>query len=447
MSNFGAAFLLFYAISIYGTFFKDISWGINLYIMQYWLNPVDRWWYGGLPSVRWSFTVAICILAAFFIKKSKYKKTGLFDAPQIKWLLINAVWFAMISQWAVWPYMQSKFLQDHIKLIIFILLAYKTIDTPKKFEGVMWTMMLGAYYVSYESKRVGRNSDGRVEGTGPADAGGDGNNAAASLVSVIPVLLYFVVRSFVVKTKLWKRLFLLFLMAFILNGVVLINSRGSFLGLVASCAYFGFYVFTNRKVTMKQRFQLIGVVILGLCAFLYLADDSFWERMESISEESESDTGGGGRKLFWSLSLEMVKEYPWGAGGWGFQRLSPHYVPPEYMPRNASVRAVHSLYFQCIIERGYMGTVFFAALLLSNFLFIKKTQKYLLNKGDMPSYFLGLAIESGYIAFLAAATFINRLNCEILYWQPLFIACFGNIYMLQEQKAKRAEKAAAKSGK
>ena len=65
----------------------------------------------------------------------------------------------------------------------------------------------------------------------------------------------------------------------------------------------------------------------------------------------------------------------------------------------------------------------------------------------MPSYFLGLAIESGYIAFLAAATFINRLNCEILYWQPLFIACFGNIYMLQEQKAQRAEKAAEKSGK
>lgn len=368
MSNFGLAFLLSYMGCVYATFFVDLSWGVYLYVMQYWLNPVDRWWYGGLPQVRWSFTVAFCILIAFILKRQKYAKNRLFNVPQTKWYLMNVIVVIIISSWAVWPQMHSKFLQDHIKLLIFIFIAYKGIDTPKKFDGMMWACMLGSFYVAYETRNMGRNADGRVEGTGPADSGADGNNCAASLLGVIPMLMFFVVKSNLVKTKLWKRGVLLFLLAFVMLAIVLINSRGSFIGLVLSCTYMGLYIFLNKKVTMKQRFQLIALVMLGICAFLYMADDAFWERIEGISKETESDTGGGGRKLFWKIAREEVlRDYPWGAGGWGFAYLSPQYVPQEYMPANAGIRAVHSLYFQCLAERGYWGTFVFVGFILSNF--------------------------------------------------------------------------------
>ncbi len=445
MSNFGAMFLLSYVLGIYGTFFKDITWGICLYLMQYWLNPQSRWWYGALPDVRWSFTISLCILISYIMKMGKYSKNSLSNVPQTKWLAMNLMMIIIINSYAVWPQMHSKFLDGHCKLLLFIFLTYKTVDTPAKFDAMMWACMAGAYYVGYETKKQGRNEQGRVEGTGPADAGGDGNNASASLVSVVPMLLYFVIRSQLEKHKLWKRFVLFIFLAYTGNAIVLINSRGAFIGLVLCCAYMGFFVFFNRKVTMKQRCQLVGLVVLGLCAFLALADDTFWERMNSIGgeggEEGEGDSGGGGRKVFWRIAAtEVLRDYPWGVGGWGFAYLSPHYVPLEYMPRNASMRAEHSLYFQCLVERGYIGSVIWFSLIISNFIFMRKIKKYLLRKGEFSAYFQALAVESGFVGFLIAAAFLNRLNCEILYWQPMFIACFGNIYLIQGHSKKLIKK-------
>jgi uncharacterized protein YybS (DUF2232 family) len=62
---------------------------------------------------------------------------------------------------------------------------------------------------------------------------------------------------------------------------------------------------------------------------------------------------------------------------------------------------------------------------------MRKIKRHLLKRSDLPTYFLAVAIESSFIGFLIAAVFLNRLNCEIVYWQPLFVACFGNIFMLK----------------
>jgi len=435
MSNFGAMFLALYTFCVYKTFAVDLAWGIYLYVLQYWLNPVDRWWYGGLPDVRWSLTIALCIMIAFIMKQGKYVKNRLSDVPQTKWFIMNAAIMIMISNWAVWPEMHSKFVQDHLKLLIFIFITYKGIDTPAKFEGMMLAMMAGGFYVAHETRKKGRNAEGRVEGTGPADSGGDGNGAAASLVTLIPILTYFVTRSHVLKEKWWRRIILFLFLAFVGQSIILINSRGSFIAMILSSAYMGYFVFVNKKVTMKQRFQMIMIVFLGLGAFLAVADDAFWERMSSIggnNEEGKGDSEGGGRKVFWAIGInEIAPRYPWGAGGRGFMYLSPIYVPPELMPRNAGMRAQHSTYVECLVERGYLGFFIWLNLIGCNFLFMRKVKRHLLKRGDLPTYFLGVAVESGFLGVLIASVFIDRVNTELLYWQPLFVACFGNIFMLK----------------
>lgn len=404
-----------------------------MYALQYWLNPRIRWWYHSLPSVRWSFVIAVAMMLGFLLKMGKYSENRFLRPPPAKWLVLNGMMLVLISNWAVWPTMHDRFVQDHIKLLVFIGIAYKVIDSPIKFERLMMTNVIGAFYVSYETKRVGRNMFGRVEGTGPADSGNDANNAAASLISVLPLLVYFTIRSQIRKEKLWKRILFLLFCAYIFNAIVLINSRGSFIGIAFSFLYFGYRAWTHKLVTWKHRFQMIFLALAGIGGFLFLADDAFWERMASISEESESDAGGGGRLLFWSIAWDLAKIYPWGVGGWGFAYLSPQYVPQEFMPRNASIRAVHSLYFQCLVERGYLGAALWFTLMASSILFIRKTQKFLHAQKDNSNFFLGVALESGFLAFLAAATFLNRLNSEILYWQVLFSICFGNIYLLKRK--------------
>jgi hypothetical protein len=410
-----------------------------MYVLQYWFYPTSRWWIHSLPNLRWSFTIAICILTGFIIRLDKFKQNRLFDAPQTKWLVINLVMILLISNWAMWPSMHSRFRESHVKLLLFMAIAYKSIDTAAKFEGLMWAHMAGAYYVGYETRRRGRDMFGRVEKTGPADAGGDGNKAAASMVTSLPIFAFFFVRSYLQKRKLWEKLILFVFFGYVMDGIVMINSRGSFLAILFSSAYFFWKAFFDRQTTFGQKIKLVGVVFVALLAFAALADDAFWDRMGTISEEKKAEGGGGGRKVFWQAAVEMVKDYPYGVGGWGFQILSSRYVPSEFM-EGAERKAVHSLYFQTLVERGYFGFLVLVGLILANFRFIGKTKKYVAAKGDKESYFLGIALESSFVAFLVAAVFLNKLNSEIFYWMPLFGAMYGNIYMVQD-KMRPAEEA------
>jgi O-antigen ligase len=274
---------------------------------------------------------------------------------------------------------------------------------------------------------------GRVEDTGPADSGGDSNATSASMVTSVPIMLFFIVRIFLKGKKRWPLFLLSIFLAYTLNGIVLINSRGSFLGLMAGFAYLFLVAFFDRHVTLKQRFQMLFLTVLGIASFLYLADDAFWERMDTIFEEKDEEGGGGGRKAYWQAAVEIAKDHPFGVGGWGFQYLSSQYVPAEFMMGRVG-KAVHSLYFQCIAERGFIGFAFFMMLILSSFRFSRKTKKFALQQGDRDGYYLGVCLESSFFGFLVAAAFINRLNAEILYWMPLWIGIYGNVYMLKRKK-------------
>ena len=434
MSKFVIAFVLTYIGGIAATILMDVSWGIYLYQLQYFLNPSSRWWYGHghLPHLRYSFIIAVIIFVSFIFKIKQYSENRLFDVPQTKWLLAFMVMMFIVSFYAVWPEVHDAFLINHFKLMIFLVVAYKVIDTPEKFEKMIWVYLLGNFYVGWVSHSLGRTGFGRLEGTGPADTGGDGNSTAAILMTAVPILIFYII-----KGKLWQRVLSLFMLAFIMDAIILINSRGAFLGLVIALTYMmAFFVFFNKKVKAKERIKLMGMIVAGICLFVYLTDATFWERMGTIKGEASVEKGAGGRKFFWMKTFDLVEQHPFGVGGWGYQYLSHEFLPDE-MLTNGSVglrrRAVHSIYFQCFAEYGYPGIPIFGGLLLSTFLFMRKSKRYLFNKGKFLLYYQGIAIESGLVGYLTSAIFLSLLYPEILYWFILFTACFGNIYMLKDR--------------
>ncbi len=429
MSKIVIAFLLTFSGGILATLLIDVSWGVYLYQIEYFLNPRVRWWYGSLPQIRYTFVIAICILLAFLMQSNKYSKNSVFDLPQAKWFLLNWFLFAVISLWAVWPEMHQKSLVAHSKLIVLMFVAYKVIDSREKIEKLIWTFLIGNFYVGWVAKNVGRNSMGRLEGIGPSDSG-DANACSAILISAVPLLIYYLSKH----EQWWKRIIIVLVLAYIMNAVVLINSRGAFLGIGVSSAYFTGYIFFTRTFTLKQRFQLLAILIAGICLFVYLTDATFWERMATLGGASSGEEGesGAGRIFFWQKAWELAKDHPFGVGTWGFQYLSAEFIPPEML--SGGRRAVHSTYFQCLAERGYLGTFVFMALLYSNFSLMRKTKLFLLKRRQIRLYQQGLFIEAGYIAFLTASIFINRLHAEILYWFMLIMCCFCNVNYLSEQQ-------------
>ena len=91
--------------------------------------------------------------------------------------------------WAAWPVMHSNRLIAFIKLLIFLFIAYKVIDTPKKFEWMIWIYLVGNFYIGWVAHGIGRTGYGRLEGIGPSDSVAS-NDCAAAIVTSIPFYFF-----------------------------------------------------------------------------------------------------------------------------------------------------------------------------------------------------------------------------------------------------------------
>jgi len=254
---------------------------------------------------------------------------------------------------------------------------------------------------------------------------------AAVLITCVPILVYYCLQG-----KIWQKLVCILIVAFALNAIILVNSRGAFLGLSVGALYLGYCLFLKGKMPAKLKLQIIGGFITVVALFVYLADWTFWQRMETLLDtrvEQGELTGnsGTGRVQYWVASLEVLKNHPLGVGASGFNYLSPQYLPPDAFGKSG-MRAIHSTIFQTLCELGYIGFFLLVGLVISIFRSLGKARAHVQQQGNMKLYFQGSAIAASLVCFLTAAIFIDRLYAEIFYWLIVFAACFVNIYFLKD---------------
>ncbi|NNE34216.1 MAG: O-antigen ligase domain-containing protein, partial [Rhodothermales bacterium] len=296
--------------------------------------------------------------------------------------------------------------------------AYRMIDSEEKLELALLFFIVGAAYIGYEAMNVGRDTFGRVEGIGTVDSP-NANTIAASIVPVIPLFAYF---GWLGRMRI--KIFIAVAAAFVVNGLVLINSRGAFLGAVVGFAYFVTAMVFSKYKMPKQRLFIVLIVLASLALTVRLIDNTFIDRMATIETQSSAESeGSGGRRInFWMATFDLAQDYPFGAGIYGYETLSPIYVAPEFLGTEygRSARAVHSIWFQALSEIGWLGLSAFLILLVSLYMHSRKTKKLLLRRSKIRQYYLLIALEGGMIGFLISSSFINMFRSQVLYWMLLF---------------------------
>jgi hypothetical protein len=432
VGKFAIIFLLTFTGGIVATLAIDASWGVCVWILEYFFHPQIRWWYHQLPELRYSFLIILSLLLSYFIRNKQYSANRLRDLPQTKWILGMLGMCGLIYFWAAWQEMHLQFLIAYAKLIVIIGIVYKVIDTPVKYERVLWAYMLGGLYIGFLAYSSGRTWGGRLEGIGLAD-GMDVNAISAAVVAIIPIVLYYV---FYEEKLLLRGVSVVFL-AFMLNMLILANSRGAFLGLIGSSAYYFFRTyFSPIPGKDKKTVQMVLVACCGVGLFFYLADESFWMRMSTLSEATDQAAVKAGRTYFWLKTFDLVKMHPFGVGIWGYQYLSPQFIPAEMLTVGefGARRAVHSTIFQSLSEYGYIGIPLAGGMIFSNFIYMWRVEKYLLKESLYKLYLKAISIESAFVSFLIAALFIDLLHAQTMYIIIALIACFGNIFMIKHQR-------------
>ncbi|WPL17687.1 putative O-glycosylation ligase, exosortase A-associated [Thiorhodovibrio winogradskyi] len=386
-----------------------------------------------IPDLSYSFYVSVLMIFCTFVVYSKQQVNNkLLAAPPFKWMYAFLVVFILMTFTAVYPERHGAAIEHFTKLIITTSLAYKLIDTEKKLDWAFWGYLFGSWYISYLAWQVGRDWSGRVEGIGTVDSP-DSNGIAAAIAPALVVAFYY---FWVSKTWLRRGLFAI-AGIFIANGLILINSRGAFLGVAASLIMFMLYMFFSSTQRKYQRSIAIILTVLGLSASWYLMDDAFIERMQTIQsadldEAAEKETGAT-RTFFWLAAIDVAKDHPLGSGAYGFQYFAPTYIPSDIAVSGVS-KSVHSTWFEILTETGFLGITLYGLMLLSSLGAIRKCMATFKAKGDVENFYKMVMLQSALIAYLIAASFMDRSRAVVMFWLILFSACAYNIYILKNQK-------------
>jgi probable O-glycosylation ligase (exosortase A-associated) len=224
----------------------------------------------------------------------------------------------------------------------------------------------------------------------------------------------------------FRRIFLLSVTAAFVFANVLTFSRGGFVGLTAA----GLYCWLRSP---RKLISTVALILLTL-AIIYFAPESYWQRVQTILDESISEQGSGGDRVYsWKVAWNMFLDFPLlGVGSGNFPWNFVNYEPPGgFEERLHGGRLAHSLYFTLLPEVGITGTVLFIWMLscsLRDLGFVSAIEGKQLGQlrkehARPPSKYLRLALECSVVGFLVGGIFISVLYYPCFWiWMAMVVS-------------------------
>lgn len=399
----------------------DPFFALLVYLLDYYAHPPIRWWGKGLPDLRWSLLAAGILLVTFLLKRGNPFSRSTLRHAQTKWLLAFLLVSLLVTGLAVSPERSIQCVGDLAKLVLLFFLISGTVRTKAQFRFFVLAMILGSLLWGVNTYFDPSMEAGRLRKVGGPDSFND-NSAAAHLLTVLPFL------GITLLSGTWLERGLSLLAApLVLKTLILCNSRGATVALgVAALA---------GIVLAGPRFRLKVAVLLivGSGIALSFADRSFVDRQVTLMRYGE-DGSAMGRIDAWKGAIRLMGDYPLGAGGEGFNLLSPIYIPEVVAEHGGEERSVHSTFLAVGADWGVLGLSCFLGFLVASFLTLHRIRR---ETTDRDLFLQSYALELSLIGFLTASIFIVRVYADILYWLAALTVALRNIQQTPAEEASR----------
>ena len=194
------------------------------------------------------------------------------------------------------------------------------------------------------------------------------NSWPAFLVMSLPFLLYFL------PNKLLK----IFITFFITYGILLSQSRTSFVALLLLLfVYFALNLQQIKDKFFNREFVYVAISILVICAGSF-SFNAVSKNITNIStrmlmmENYDLEKQGGDRIYLWKSSIEIINDYY--LHGVGLRNFNKVYVSGNYMNPKAkepNLESPHNIFLHYLVEMGIIGTLPIIILLFSICIFLK----------------------------------------------------------------------------
>jgi len=223
---------------------------------------------------------------------------------------------------------------------------------------------------------------------------------------------------------------------FILAAMVTL-SRGGFMGLAAVGAYCWY--------RSPKKLNALIVVVVAVLFMLVLAPETYWDEIaSSTSEETMSDEGTGGARLYtWGVGVDMFLYNPIiGVGQGNFPWTFENYEAGRtFHTRSFGGRQAHSAWVTLISEFGLAGIVIISGMLLQCYKDLKlvrrrfapvelrKKHGQTVQAGEDVRMYLARAMEGSLIGFIVSSVFISTLWYPSMWIMIGFVVALRNISM------------------
>ena len=382
--------------------------GIIGYLFTYNINPIGQWW--GLPLLKWGIRYSLFLAVAtglgIILHRSKLRFNKLLENQEILLIIfLGLIWLSILLGFGFNPAESNA--AKMTKVVIILLMASHIITDIKRYEIMLWTLILAGLYLGYETYIApGWMFHGaRLDyGIGGSDFS-EGNFLGSHFAMLLPFIGVMFFKGG------WKsKAVCLISGVLIVNAIILCRSRGVFLGVTA-----GIIVAVIFSVP-GYRSKILAVIGIGLVGAILLTDPGFWTRMGTISANtSQMDSSSYGRIVVWKAALAMVEDHPLGIGEGNFKKYVGQYSPA--IPG----RDTHNTYFRCLAELGIQGLIIYLLLIINAFRIlrrIKEKAKGITNETDFMWHIYGLKVSL--IIFLICGITMTHTYIEELYWLLMF---------------------------
>ena len=239
--------LLFFSAQLFSIVrgvFSNLPFICWLYACLFYVSPASMVVLNGAQFKLLLRNLSINRFSRLFPRK---RTSTMLSVPPLKYLILLSGYMVVVQAWAFLPDKHWYDTENFLKVTVVMLAAFKLCKTERDIHKYTVGFLIGAAYIGYYVLEVGRSAYGRVEGVGTVDAP-DVNDMAAILASASIFALHYFWRS---QNLVIKSLCVIG-GALILNALVLMNSRGAFLGVILGA---GFYVWSIFKSNVQINYK------------------------------------------------------------------------------------------------------------------------------------------------------------------------------------------------
>ncbi len=271
--------------------------------------------------------------------------------PEVVGVLALGAVIVVTMPFSFWPGGSLALFSDvYVKIILIFTLMMSTISTPRRLSQMTWLIILICGYLSvrgiYDYARGVNLMEGdRLRG---AVGGfmGNPNDLAMNLIVFMAPALIIVFQDH----RLFRRVVAAGIVLVMAMAIVLTKSRAGFIGIGAMGAVVVYYA-------IRERPTVVFALIFSALIATPLMPSAFWDRMASITNPDEDQTGSRQQRIqLFRQGLQVFIENPiTGIGAGQFVNYDGDMMVERW-------RVTHNVWLQVAAELGIFGFCAFAFL-------------------------------------------------------------------------------------